>query len=79
MPMSVASVLTVSCRRGQLLTLQTSARVPEQALIKDNDTVYEQQTQLMWSNFAGCINQNVAVLEQVRGKGFIYFAHIEVS
>lgn len=32
--MSVDLVLTVSCRRGQLLTVQTSPCVPEQALLK---------------------------------------------
>lgn len=61
--MSVDLVLTVCCRRGQLLTAQTSPRVPEQALVKGNGTVYEQQTQRVWSNFAGRINQTVPALE----------------
>jgi len=45
--MLVDLVLTVSCKKGQLLTVQTSPHVPEQALIKGNGTVYKQQMQLV--------------------------------
>ncbi|KAK4832948.1 hypothetical protein QYF61_026604 [Mycteria americana] len=42
-----AVVLGLSCRRGQLLTMQTYPHVPERALLKSNGTVYEQQMQLI--------------------------------